>query len=137
MKGACGSMRIERNAKIDVNELNNLLKTIGWGLSSSKKLEESLGLSWGWITVRDDSNRLIGFVQILSDGIKHAYILRLLVHKDYQGKGIGTSIMENLMQFLEENNLSPILLTKPSEESFYSKFGLSRSNKGFISLFKW
>lgn len=130
-------MRIERNAKIDVNELNNLLKTIGWGLSSSKKLEESLGLSWGWITVRDDLNRLIGFVQILSDGIKHAYILRLLVHKDYQGKGIGTSIMENLMQFLEENNLSPILLTKPSEESFYSKFGLSRSNKGFISLFKW
>lgn len=130
-------MRIERNAKIDVNELNNLLKTIGWGLSSPKKLEESLGLSWGWITVRDDVNRLIGFVQVLSDGIKHAYILRLLVHKDYQGKGIGTKLMENLMQFLEENNLNPVLITKPSEESFYSKFGLSRSNKGFISLFKW
>lgn len=130
-------MRIERNAKIDVNELNNLLKTIGWGLSSAKKLEESLELSWGWITVRDDSNRLIGFVQILSDGIKHAYILRLLVHRDHQGKGIGTKIMENLMQFLEENNLSPVLLTKPSEEEFYSRFGLSRSNKGFISLFKW
>lgn len=130
-------LKIERNAKIDVNELNNLLKTIGWGVSSSKKLEESLGLSWGWITVRDYSNRLIGFVQILSDGIKHAYILRLLVHKEYQGKGIGTKLLENLMQFLEENNLNPVLITKPSEESFYSKFGLSRSNNGFISLFKW
>ncbi len=130
-------MKIERNAKIDVNELNNLLKTIGWGLSSSKKLEESLGLSWGWVTVRDDENRLIGFVQILSDGIKHAYILRLLVHRNHQGKGIGTKLMENLMQFLEESNLNPVLLTKPAEESFYSKFGLSRSNKGFISLFKW
>ncbi|GAA0126415.1 hypothetical protein UT300019_23180 [Clostridium sp. CTA-19] len=130
-------MRIERNAKIDVNELNNLLKTMGWGLSSAQKLDESLKLSWGWITVRNDSNRLIGFVQILSDGIKHAYILRLLVHKDYQGKGIGTKIMGNLMEFLEKNNLSPVLLTKPSEEKFYSKFGLSRSNKGFISLFKW
>lgn len=130
-------MRIERNAKIDVNELNNLLKTMGWGLNSSKKLDEALKLSWGWITVRDDSNRLIGFVQILSDGIKHAYILRLLVHRDYQCKGIGTKIMENLMEFLEENNLSPVLLTKPSEESFYSKFGLARSSKGFISLFKW
>lgn len=130
-------MKIQRNEKIDVNELNNLLKTIGWGINSTQKLQESLNLSWGWITVRDDSNKLIGFVQVLSDGIKHAYILRLLVHRDYQGKGIGTKIMENLMDFLGENGLSPVLLTKPSEEGFYSKFGLSRSNKGFISLFKW
>lgn len=130
-------MIIERKSKVDVNELNCLLKTVGWGLSSPEKLEEALGLSWGWITVRDDLDKLIGFVQILSDGIKHAYILRLLVHKDHQGKGIGTKIMENLMEFLEENNLSPILLTKPAEETFYSKFGLSRSNSGFISLFKW
>ena len=130
-------MYIKRNDKVDVNELNDLLQTIGWGINPPKKLEESLDLSWGWITARDDFNRLIGFVQILSDGIKHVYILRLIVHKDYQGRGIGTKIMEDLMQFLGENNLSPILLTKPSEEAFYSKFGLSRSNKGFISLFKW
>jgi ribosomal protein S18 acetylase RimI-like enzyme len=137
MRGLYKNMRIERNPKIDINELNDLLKTIGWGISSPKKLEDSLNLSWGWITVRDDLNNLIGFVQVLSDGIKHAYILRLLVHKDYQGKGIGTSLMKNLMELLDENNLSPVLLTKPSEESFYSKFGLSRSNNGFISLFKW
>ena len=130
-------MRIERNAKIDINELNNLLKSIDWGLNSTQKLDDTLKLSWGWITAKDEENRLVGFVQILSDGIKHAYILRFLVHKNHQGKGIGTKIMENLMQFLEENNLSPVLLTKPAEEAFYSKFGLSRSNKGFISLFKW
>ena len=131
------SLKIKVNDTMDVNELNDLLKTIGWGVSSSSKLEESLKLSWGWITARDELDRLIGFVQILSDGIKHAYILRLIVHKDFQGNGVGTKIMEKLMEVLEENNLSPILLTKPSEESFYSKFGLSRSNKGFISLFKW
>jgi ribosomal protein S18 acetylase RimI-like enzyme len=130
-------MHIERNAKLDVNELNDLLTTIGWGVNQVEKLEESLKLSWGWITAYDDSNNLIGFVQILSDGIKHAYILRLLVHKKYQGKGIGTKIMSNLMELLKENNLSPVLLTKPSEEAFYEKFGLSRSNSGFISLFKW
>lgn len=130
-------MKIQRNERIDVHELNNLLKTVGWGINSPQKLQESLNLSWGWITVRDDANKLIGFVQVLSDGIKHAYILRLLVHSEYQGKGIGTKIMENLMDLLGENGLSPVLLTKPSEETFYSKFGLSRSNKGFISLFKW
>lgn len=131
------TMKIERNAKIDVNELNNLLSTIGWGVSPIEKLENSLKLTWVWITARDESNKLVGFVQILSDGIKHAYILRLLVHKDYQGQGIGTRIVENLMELLKENKLNPVLITKPAEESFYNKFGFARENNGFISLFKW
>ena len=52
-------LRIERNEKIDVNELNNLLKSIGWGINSSKILQESLNLSWGWITVRNETNKLL------------------------------------------------------------------------------
>ncbi len=130
-------MKIERNADVSPSELNELLETIGWGINPIEKLEKSLNLSWGWITARDEANRVVGFVQVLSDGIKHAYILRLLVHRAYQGKGIGTAMVENLMELLKENKLNPILITKPSEESFYNKFGLARENNGFISLFKW
>lgn len=130
-------MDIKRNSEIDTNELNGLLKTVGWEVNSIEKLENSLKLSWGWITAYNESNELIGFVQILSDGIKHAYILRLIVHKDYQGQGVGTRIVESLLELLKENNLNPILITKPSEEAFYSKFGFARENNGFISLFKW
>lgn len=130
-------MSIKRNSEINPNELNELLKTVGWGVNSIEKLENTLKLSWGWITAYNESNELIGFVQILSDGIKHAYILRLVVHKDYQGQGIGTRIVENLMDLLKENKLNPILITKPTEEAFYNKFGFARENNGFISLFKW
>jgi len=130
-------MKISRNEKLNAQELNNLLSTIGWGSNPDEKLEESLKLSWGWITARNKKNELIGFVQVLSDGIKHAYILRLLVHKDHQGKGIGTLIVKELMNWLDENDLNPILITKPNEEAFYNKFGFSREQKGFISMFKW
>lgn len=130
-------MKIERNSELTVIELNELLETMGWGVNPIEKLENSLKLSWGWITARDQSGKLIGFVQVLSDGIKHAYILRLLVYKDYQGKGIGTKIVEELMELLKENKLNPILITKPAEEAFYNKFGLTRSQNGFISMFKW
>ena len=130
-------MRIERNGEISALELNELLSTIGWEINPIEKLENSLSLSWGWITARDESNKLVGFVQILSDGIKHAYILRLIVDKEYQGQGIGTTIVENMMSLLNKNKLNPILITKPTEEAFYNKFGLSRTNNGFISLFKW
>ena len=130
-------MKIMRNENIDLDELNNLLATIGWGNNSNEKLSKSLDLSWGWITARDVNDKLVGFVQVLSDGIKHAYILRLLVHKDYQGNRIGTQIVEDLMTWLDENKLNPVLITKPAEESFYNKFGFGRENNGFISLFKW
>lgn len=130
-------MKIARNEKIDVVELNELLSTIGWGMKDLDKLEHSLKLSWGYITARDENNRLVGFVQILSDGIKHAYILRLLVHKEYQGQGIGTKIILNMMEWFKENNFNPVLITKPAEESFYNKFGFDRSNNGFISMLKW
>lgn len=130
-------MKVNRNEELDTKELNDLLATVGWGNNSNEKLEESLKLSWGWITARNEKDELIGFVQILSDGIKHAYILRLLVHKDYQGNGIGTLIVKELMNWLDENNLNPILITKPTEESFYNKFGFSREQNGFISMFKW
>ena len=130
-------MNIERNTKIDLIELNELLSTIDWGIKELDKLENSLKLSWGWITARDENNNLIGFVQILSDGIKHAYILRLLVHKEYQGQGIGTKIVENMLQWLKENKFNPVLITKPAEESFYNKFGFDRSNNGFVSMLRW
>ncbi len=130
-------MKIERNTEVSAKELNELLQSIGWGISPVEKLNKALELSWGWITARNEEGKLIGFVQVLSDGIKHAYILRLLVHKDYQGQGIGTKIVENLLTFLKENKLNPILITKPEEEAFYNKFGLARENNGFISLLKW
>lgn len=130
-------MNIERNGKIDAVELNKLLSSMGWGIKELDKLENSLKLSWGWITARDENNSLIGFVQILSDGIKHAYILRLLVHKEYQGQGIGTKIVENMLQWLKENKFNPVLITKPEEEVFYNKFGFDRSSNGFIPMLQW
>lgn len=130
-------MKLIRNERLNIQELNNLLATIGWGSNPNEKLEKSLELSWGWITARNDNDELIGFVQVLSDGIKHAYILRLLVHKEHQGNGIGKLIVNELMGWLDENGLNPILITKPSEEAFYNKFGFSREQNGFISMFKW
>ncbi|WP_026477820.1 GNAT family N-acetyltransferase [Alkaliphilus transvaalensis] len=130
-------MNIIINEEIDVVELNEFLATIGWDINPIEKLEATIKLSWGWITARDAENKLIGFVQVLSDGIKHAYILRLLVHQDYRGNGIGSKIVGALMELLEEHKLNPILITKPTEESFYNKFGFERQQNGFISLLKW
>ncbi len=130
-------MKIIRNENLDAKELNQLLATVGWGSNTEEKIRKALELSWGWLTVRSENNELIGFVHVLSDGIKHAYVLRLLVHKEHQGHGIGKEIVRELLEWLDENGLNPVLITKPTEEPFYNQFDFSREQGGFISLFKW
>ena len=122
-------MKIEMNEEIDVNELNDLLETNKWRIQDTSKLEKALVLSWCWLTARNERSQLIGFVQVLSDGIRHAYILRLIVHPDYQRKGVGTELMNRLMELLKENNLLPTLVAAPGKDKFYEKFGFKQECK--------
>ena len=127
-------MKIEMNEEIDVNELNDLLETNKWRIQDTSKLEKALVLSWCWLTARNERSQLIGFVQVLSDGIRHAYILRLIVHPDYQRKGVGTELMNRLMELLKENNLLPTLVAAPGKDKFYEKFGFKQECKGMKAM---
>ena len=46
--------------------------------------------SLGWVTARDASGRLIGFVNVVSDGGDHAFLIDTKTHGAHQRKGIGT-----------------------------------------------
>lgn len=127
-------VKIEMNEEIDANELNDLLETNKWRIQDTSKLEKALALSWCWLTARNERSQLIGFVQVLSDGIRHAYILRLIVHPDYQRKGVGTELMNRLMELLKENNLLPTLVAAPGKDTFYEKFGFKQECKGMKAM---
>ena len=122
-------VKIEMNEEIDANEINDLLETNKWRIQDTSKLEKALALSWCWLTARNERSQLIGFVQVLSNGIRHAYILRLIVHPDYQRIGVGTELMNRLMELLKENNLLPTLVAAPGKDKFYEKFGFKQECK--------
>lgn len=127
-------MQIERNPKLDLSELNDFLATNKWNVESLDKLENVIRLSWGWICVRDESGKLIGFVRVLSDGLRHAYICSMLVHPDYRKQGIGRMIMEGLMAMLKEHKLYPTLVANPGNKEFYEKFGFKTEIHGFTAM---
>jgi ribosomal protein S18 acetylase RimI-like enzyme len=116
------------------SELNALLATNNWAVADEEKLVQALELSWSWLSARDDQGKLIGFVQVLSDGIRHAYILRLIVSPDMRGKGVGSALMERVLAILRENNLLPTLVATPGKASFYEKFGFKPESKGMKAL---
>lgn len=119
--------------QLKLQELNNLLETNKWNMPQ-EKLEETIRLSWGWIGARNDENKLIGFVQVLSDGYRHAYIMRLIVDPAYRCKGVGSKIMEELMKVLRTNRLLPTLVSTPGNDLFYKKFGFEEESNGYKAM---
>lgn len=68
--------------------------------------------------------RLIGAGRGISDGALRAAIYDLVVLPEYQGKGVGTMIMNYL---LERANAEIVMLfANPGKEPFYGRFGFRR-----------
>lgn len=125
---------ITRNEILPADELNELFETNNWQIEPVDRLYELLKNTWGYITARTIENKLIGFVQVVSDGIFHAYICRMVVHPDFRKKGIGSMVMAELMKMLNENNLKPTLVATPGNSKFYERFGFRSNCKGLIAM---
>lgn len=69
-----------------------------------------------------DDPRLIGAGRVLADGGDCAYICDVAVHPDYQGKGIGASIVRQLVAF-SEGHRKIILYANAGKEGFYRRLG--------------
>jgi GNAT superfamily N-acetyltransferase len=128
------AVTVERNGPVGAAELNKLFATNGWQVDGLEKLEASLAGSWCRISARAADGALVGFVQAISDGIRHAYILKMIVHPDFRRQGIGGRIMEELMAALGEHGMLPTLVATPGNEGFYARFGFRSECKGLKAM---
>ena len=72
-----------------------------------------------------ESGRLVGADRALADGIDCAYIADMAVHPDYQGTGIGTAILTDLVTRARRHR-KIILYAAPGKEPFYRRLGFKR-----------
>ena len=67
---------------------------------------------------------MIGFVDSVSNGVTDASIQDLMVHPAYQGKEIGTELMNRMISALKERRIYMISVTYEERlRPFYSRFG--------------
>ena len=126
---------IQLNGECNPEELKNLFELVGWKNQDSNKLEEAFKYTWKWFTVRDNDD-LIGFVRLLSDGIRHVYICNMAVSPKHQSKGVGKSLMKEAMSLLEESNLLPSLVATPGNYDFYRRYGFKTESNDFTAMCK-
>jgi predicted N-acetyltransferase YhbS len=76
---------------------------------------------------------LIGFGRALSDGVYQAALYDVAVLPEFQGKGVGTAIVKNILDRLASCNV--ILYASPGKEAFYRALGFRQLKTG-MALFK-
>ena len=75
------------------------------------------------LAVDEETGRVVGFANAISDGILSAYIPLLEVLPDHQGQGIGREIMRRMLAQLGDYYMVD-LLCDPNLEKFYRPLGM-------------
>ena len=117
---------IKENIK-NVDEFNELYDSVGWGAYDEKIAQKALYNTFYSVSVYDD-NRIVGYGRIIGDTICFLYIQDIMVKPEYQGKKIGTAIMNKLLEKINEikkenPDLRVYLGASKNKEKFYEKFG--------------
>ena len=74
---------------------------VGWPVPpSAEKLIEVMDSSYRRVWALE-GERVVGYINAISDGVLTAFIPWLEVHPDYQGQGIGTELVNRLVAQLE------------------------------------
>ena len=78
------------------------------------------------------NDEVIGMGRLVGDGVMYWYLQEIIVLPEFQGKGIGTRIVDRLLEYIKDNTtpgtfVSIGLTAATGKDTFYEKFGFSKS----------
>ena len=120
-------MSIEYRHEITVEDYNALRKAVDWDAIEPGQAREGLRNS-AYIICAADGEKTVSHARAISDGGYVVFIADVIVHPDYQGRGIAkTMIQEILTHFTSElksgQRILFNLMAAKGRESFYKQFG--------------
>ncbi len=104
-------------------QLRGLYSSVNW-LSANyadrlvKAMKNSSVVLSAW-----HGEELIGLVNALDDGEMTAYVHYLLVHPDFQGKGVGKKLLEQIKTIYSKYLYLVLISEEKKNNAFYEKLG--------------
>lgn len=89
--------------------------------TQAKHMELLEKSTYRWMAIDDETNQVVGFITAIGDQVLSSYIPLLEVLPEYKGKGIGSQLVENMLDTLKEYYMIDLLCDK-GVVPFYSKF---------------
>lgn len=130
---------ISTSRNIDLYELEQLCDAVGWVRRPLKKVKTAIEHSFIIICLfyqDQDNKKLIGFARATSDSVFNATIWDVVIHPDFQGKGLGKALMDQIILHLRYADISTItLFADPQVVSFYRNIGFMTDPDGVKGMF--
>lgn len=113
--------------ELSVEEYQELRKSVGWSTIEQTQAVTGLSNSTYIICAKKD-DEVIGMARVVGDGGYIVMIVDVIVKPQYQGMGIGKTMMNKVMEYIhgsirEGQSLFVNLMAAKDKEGFYSKFG--------------
>jgi GNAT superfamily N-acetyltransferase len=103
-----------------------LFESTGWNQEyqlTPEELRAAASRSWFLLAAYHDG-RLVGTGRVVSDGVLHALIVDVIVSPEWQGQGIGSSIMERLVEHCRAGRMRDVqLFCAKGKAPFYRRLG--------------
>jgi len=120
-------------AGVDWKTVSEILKCVGMAYHEPDVHRRAFEASHTTVFVYH-ADQLIGFGRAISDGVYQAAIYDCVVLPEFQGKGIGTTIMKNILPRISHCNV--ILYASTGKEGFYQTHGFRKMKTGMAHFKK-
>lgn len=118
-------------------EHRSLIEAVEWTTFTNfeavaKSLPQSL-----FCVVAEADGRFVGMARVIGDGAQFFYIMDVAVLPEMQGRGIGTGLMNEIVDYIQRaapDNKLVGLYTGANLDGFYSRFGFRGPETGLYGM---
>jgi GNAT superfamily N-acetyltransferase len=123
---------IETDATLANDEVNAAYAWVEWPQREAWCIE-AMSRSCTWFAARDAGD-LVGIARLLDDGGLHAAVWDLIVRPDRQRRGIGSSLLEAILDRCADRRLVALVST-PAAVPFFAAMGFSPESHGHQAMY--
>lgn len=127
------------NNNINLYDLEKLCDSVGWVRRPIKKVKIAINNSFliaHLFYYNNNKKKLIGFARATSDNSFNATIWDVVIHPSFQNKGLGKTLMKQVIKHLRYYDISTItLFADPQVTKFYKHLGFVIDPDGVKGMF--
>ncbi len=122
------------NPAISTQALCDLREAVGWG-RAEEDYPNALQGYWATVGGFDAVNELVAWCAILSDGVRHAVLLDVIVSPSMQRIGVGKALVAAAIEHIKAYGITIIHVDfEPETTAFYEACGFKIGLGGIIKI---
>ncbi|MBQ8556498.1 MAG: GNAT family N-acetyltransferase [Clostridia bacterium] len=127
-------IRYEFDTPISPAALADLREAVGWNRMERDLADPRLHNAFHLCAI--DSDRLVGYVVVVSNGVTDAYIQDLMVHPDKQKQGVGRELMQRTLARLRSEGvyMVSVIYGEAALQRYYEELGFYTMLCGQLEL---